>query len=270
MNISLQHNPLEFENFLFKSINLELYKFKYLYNYIRAVKENYNVLYNSSLINFSENGWILILHGDILLIYGENWSAKQLEEIKASFVLNEFKNYTIAGDAELLNQLLQLYQIPRIIQKERIFYRSRLVQDFTFDGLIIELGNQNDLVELAQMLQQYYHEEYKGMNDKSINEMISRVEILLERKSIFVLKRHDNSILSLCTINNPDIGILFTHMNERKKGYGKSLLSYCSKLLLNSNQEVYLMTDKNELPSNLTCKKVGYEPIFFYQQILIN
>lgn len=270
MNISPQNNRLEFERFLFERNNLDLFKFKFLDSYIRAVNENEKVVYSDSLLNVSKSGWILILHGDILLIYGENWSSDQLMEIKTSFDLNKFKNYTVTGDSELINQLLHLYQIPKTIQKERIFYKSSVIQKLISDELSIELGNQTDLMELAQMLKQYYREEYKGLNDKTIEEMASRVEQMILSKTIFVLRNQKNSILSFCTIINPDIGILFTQPNERNKGYGKTILSYCSNLLLKKNTEIYLMTDKNEISSNSTCKKLGFEPFYNYQQITIN
>ena len=85
-----------------------------------------------------------------------------------------------------------------------------------------------------------------------------------------MLRNQNNETLSFCTIINPDIGILFTSPTHRNNGFGKILLSYCSQLLLNYNDEIYLMTDKNKVSSNSACQRVGFEPFFNYQQLLIN
>lgn len=48
------------------------------------------------------------------------------------------------------------------------------------------------------------------------------------------------------------------------------LLSYCSKLLLEDNDEIYLMTDRDVISSNKTCKSVGFNPFFDFTYIRIN
>ena len=71
-------------------------------------------------------------------------------------------------------------------------------------------------------------------------------------EEIYVLKDSNGEITSFCTLINPDIGIIFTKKQYRRQGKGKKLLSFCSNLLLEENDEIYLMTDSNVLSSNKT------------------
>ncbi len=132
------------------------------------------------------------------------------------------------------------------------------------------LGIFKELNELAVMLQEYYHEEYNGINDKTIEEMQHRIFQVIHTKKIYVLLDTNEKLLSFCTIINPDIGILFTKRQYRNKGYGKIILSYCSNFLQQKNGMVYLMTDIDKLESNIVCEAVGFKPYYKYVVALIN
>jgi hypothetical protein len=79
MNITPKNNIEQFNQFLFNEIDLSLYKYKFLNDYVQKAKNGLAPLYELSIINKIANGWILILHGDILLIYGENWKENQIQ-----------------------------------------------------------------------------------------------------------------------------------------------------------------------------------------------
>ena len=271
MNITPKKNPKEFEQFLFREIDLDLFEYKFLNDYVQGVMSGEKKLYDLSLINSTKESWILILHSEVLLIYGNNWNVSQFKEIKEIFDLNSFTNFTITGTSDLIYALMESYGITNYsIEKERTFYKTKTIQEFKDNKLKIENANIKDLGELAIMLQEYYHEEYNGKNDKSIDDMRQRIFQLIYSNTIYVLKDLNNKLLSFCTIINPDIGILFTKKEYRKLGYGKFILSFCSKLLLQINSDVYLMTDKEEVVSNITCQKVGYKPYYNFSFILIN
>lgn len=254
-----------------EKVGIDLFKHKFLKDYLVAVRNGDKILYDASLINTSEKGWILILHGESLMIYGHNWSSEQFLEIKEIFALNSYTNYLITGNSELIYELINFYNVDsHEIELERIFYKTKEIKEFNTKDLNIELGDMIDSTELATMLQQYYHEEYKGLNDKPFNLMSRNIFHLIQTNNIYVLKNSNDKICSFCTIINPDIGILFTKKEYRKKGYGKILLSYCSKILLKSNNEVYLMTVKKEKPSNMVVKGVGYDAFYNYTYTRIN
>lgn len=263
MNLTPQNNPKEFEKFLFQKINLEFYHYKFLFDYIQDALAGEKKLYDKSVINVSDQGWILILHGEILFIYGENWNTDQFSEISEIIDFNHFKNFLIMGDSQLTKSLLSFYKIDNVeIIKERLFYRTKVINDTISNNFEIKPGNIANVEELAKMLQDYYHEEYKGENDKSIEDMQMRILQVISTGKIFVLKTKHNQILGFCTIIDPDIGILFTKFQFRNQGNGKRLLAHSSKLLLQKNEEVYVMTDKNEIASNKTCISIGFVQYF--------
>lgn len=271
MNITPKDNADEFNKFLFEKVDIYLYKYKILKDYIEKAKNGEVEFYNFSVINIFEESWILIIHSDVLLVYGENWEVSQFEEIKKVIDLRVFKNYLIMGDSELIYALISFFDIQNFsIQKERIYYVSKKIVECKNNQHNIDNGSIDELDELAVMLQQYYHEEYKGLNDKTMIEMKQKIFQVLLTRSIYVLRDQNNKILSFCTIIDPDVGILFTKSEYRKTGYGKLLLSFCSNLLLKKNSEVFVMTDKDEIASNKTCLSVGFNPYFNYSMIEIN
>lgn len=271
MNLTPQNNPTEFEKFLFQVIDIKLFQNKFLLDYLEDAIAGKKDLYDKSVINTTDNGWILILHGEVLLIYGENWCSDQFNEISKIIDLNQFTNFSIIGNSELISSLLDFYKIKDVdIYKERILYRTQDIKNLDNFNLEILPANFANLEELAVMLQQYYHEEYKGKNDKSIDDMRIRVLQVIKTGKIFILKNIHGQILSFCTIIDPDIGILFTKSEFRNQGYGKKILAHCSKLLLQKNKEVFVMTDKNEIASNKTCISVGFVQYFNNSFVQIN
>ncbi|MEP0266877.1 hypothetical protein [Dokdonia sp.] len=271
MNITPKDNNIEFNRFLSERLGLELYEDKFLRDYIKKAQSGALNLYDASLINVSDESWILILHGEVLLVYGKNWKKEQFSEIKEIFELNSYTNYSLAGNSELINDLIDFFKVDNhTIEKERIFYRTNKISDFDSKKNTICIAQMSDANELSEMLQKYYHEEYNGQNDKSIDEMFRRICGLIQTNSMYVLKNSSDEICSFCTIINPDIGILFTKSKFRGKGYGKIIISFCSKLLLEENDEVFVMTDKAKMVSNIVCEKAGFKPYFNYTSTEIN
>lgn len=271
MNITPKNNRDLFNQFLFNEIDLELYKHKFLNDYVQKAKTGSAPLYDLSVINKTPNDWILILHGDILLIYGDNWHENQFEEIKEVFDLNKYTNFSLCGDNKLIEKLIEFYKPKNFeIEKRRTYYITNEIINFQAESLKIKNASLDNLNELSIMLQEYYHEEYNGLNDKTIEEMQRRITLVINARKIFVLFDEEENILSFCTINDPDIGIMFTKREYRCKGYGKIILSYCSGLLQRKNETVYVMTDRDQIGSNVVCKAVGFKPYYDYTMTKIN
>ncbi|BDS10979.1 GNAT family N-acetyltransferase [Aureispira anguillae] len=266
MNILVKENKEKFNDFLYEKIDLRQFQYKYLRSYLQNKN---NKLYDSSLININEDSWILILDGDYLLVYGENWSREQFLEIKELIDWKSSNNFQVAGNSELIFDLIDFWGISNYkIEKERIFYKSNNINKYSSKNIHKAKFAEQD--ELANMLKLYYHEEYKGKYDKPINECRKDIFKWIKDGKIYALKNSTGKILSFCTVLNPDIGILFTKQKYRNQGNGKILLSYCANILLRKNNEIYIMTDKNEKASNIVCEKIGFNPFYNYSQLGIN
>lgn len=271
MNLNPIDNQKEFDEFISSLLDDNLYQHKMLIDYINRAFQGTKSLYETSVLNISGDGWILILHGEYLIIYGQKWKKKQLEEINDLIDFKRFKNFGAFGDSELINELINLSKVDNYeLGKERIYYKTSKINIFELNDLKIELGKKSDSTELSKMLFYYYQEEYNGLNDKTIEETNERIDSLISSGSIYVLKNAENVILSFCTVINPDIGILFTKKEFRGKGYGKTILSYCSSLLKQYTSEVYLMTDKEKIESNKVSIAVGFVPFFKYKMVSLN
>jgi hypothetical protein len=205
------------------------------------------------------------------LVYGDNWTGNQILEISDIFYLNKFTNYSLAGDSTLISKLLEFYKPKnQEIEKRRILYKTDNIIKFNTHDLKIRRGSFDQLNELAKMLQDYYREEYNGLNDKTIDDMEQRITKVIQTQKIYVLLDVNETILSFCTIIDPDIGIMFTKAEHRNKGYGKIILSHCSTLLQQKNPIVYVMTDSDKPESNIVCEKVGFRPYYYYLMTKIN
>ena len=269
MNIPISQD--KFQDFLIELCKSDDFRYKFLRHEVTQALQGKTFFYDKSILNIQGDSWILIIHSSALLIYGENWNNEQFIELEKVFDLTKFSNYLLVGESLLINALLEYYNIENYqLEMQRLFYRAKAINIFTDNNLEIYAPTENDVEILAKMLQQYYHEEYEGENDKGIEEMSKRVNTCISEKTIYLLKNEKNDILSFCTIINPDIGILFTNGKFRNKGYGKIILSHCADLLLKRNNEIYLMTVKSNAESNSVCYKVGFKPYFEYSYVRIN
>jgi hypothetical protein len=48
------------------------------------------------------------------------------------------------------------------------------------------------------------------------------------------------------------------------------MMSFCSKILVEENGEVFVTTDKKKVASNIVCEKIGFEPFFNFTYTEIN
>jgi len=201
MNISPKNNPIEFNQFLFELVNLDLFKYKFLNIYISSVQKGDKVIYDDSVLNLQEKGWILILHGEQLFVYGENWTEKQFLEIASDFDFNKKRNYLVSGDSELIYSLISFNKLSNHrTEKERIFYRATQIMKTPLQGESISLGKLNELKELAEMLHEYPKEEYNGQSNKTIEETTRRIQNLIVSEEIYVLKNSNGEIASVISI----------------------------------------------------------------------
>lgn len=261
------HN--NFVNFLEKNISREDFRFKYLIKILDAIySQNIEANCNSFVLE-EKDTWILFIEtSNQIFLYGDHYLDEHISQFVSIINLNEYKNYDIMGTFDLVYLILSLSYIENYkIIKDRLFYCLSNYEP-TDSKLDIKLANENDVEELATMFQDYYSEEYEGTRNKSRDFLIPQISSLINNKSIYVFKTND-TIASFCTIQDPDIGILFTKNQFRNNGIGHSLLEYCTKILYNKNKIVYLLTDMHNGASNCVCQKIGFEILYQHTNVLL-
>jgi len=277
MNYIAGNNPSFFRDFIDQNIaDKSLYQYNFLQNQLESVLDGHEQIYSDSLVNVNPDDgskWIIIVNTDRLVsVYGSNWDESQVDEILTAFDFTAKEHSLISGTSRLVLELLDKAKLKDCeIGKRRFFYRSSSIKKINYQVYNIEIPGFEKVSELAKMLQLYYHEEYKGANDKSIEDMYMRINELILSNQIFVIKETENgNIISFCSIKDSSPGILFTKPQYRNRGYGQILLSYCSNLLLAEKEYIYLMTDADIIESNVLCEKIGFENFYEFISIDIN
>jgi len=252
----------DFSDFIIENIERHDYRYKYLINVLDAIYGHEIQANVNSFINEDEDGWIIFIEIEAqLFVYGLNFSDIQVSHFVETINLKEYKNFEIMGTMELVYKILNLSEIENYkLIKDRCFYQltnydSAPIQDN------IELANFDDIDELIQMFQNYYIEEYNGERNKTADFLTPMINRYIHNESLFVIKNAE-TITTFCSVSNPDIGIIFTKEEYRGQGLGHRLLEYCSNLLFEENEVVYLMTDMHNPSSNKITQKIGYELIY--------
>lgn len=246
------------------------FEYKFLYKNLLEILNGNQPIKSLILNEINHEKWILVIHTNDLLIYGENWTSDQVKEISEAIPFKNFKNYHFSGGKKLIEDLLIFNNIHGYETfKSRFFYRCKNLNQFENKIAQIDYGTIEDVPELALMLKNYYTEEYKGRNEEEIVEMTAQILEYIENNSIYVLKKED-IVIAFQTINTIDIGILFIKEKYRNQGYGKFLLGISTEKMIINNSIAYLMTDSANIPSNKIVCDLGYEKFYDYFDLIVN
>lgn len=198
-------------------------------------------------------------------------------------LINERINFSIfnqdgfhfAGNTELIDSLSELNQSFSLEKfKERYFYAANKIN---FESEFVDKTNlvvEDDIVEVAKLYQQYYVEEYNGANNKEFEEVKTNIKSLISRNLMFKLEIEDE-IIGFCTKMSflseyPNmIGTIFIKDSHRNKKYAQYLLSKISNDMLTNNQEIYLLTTKENIASNKMVENVGFSKVYEHSDRII-
>lgn len=268
--IKIQLQELDdFQDFLEENINRNDYKYKYLVNAL-----DYIFIYKkipispSSFIIKNNHNWVLFIETPGNLFIYENEADEILRHnIIEEINLRTHKQKEIMGSNDLTYYLIENQDIKYDLIKDRIFYKtSELI--LICDSHEYDFAIQKDLDQLITLFQDYYADEYDGKRNKTEEQLEEGVSNQIFKNEILV-KRVDNQIVAFCSMNNPDIGIMFTKNDYRGNGYAKQLLLQASITLLETNDEIYVMTDLHNIPSNKICNDIGFVEIYRHTNLLL-
>lgn len=231
---------------------------------------NGSVNYYDAWIYKNENTWIcgLWIDGNYYL-YGKNWEKSDVKKIVDNIDFSIFqKGFHFVGDYKLVNEIFNINKIDTKDFKNRYFYQLKSKNDLIIDYKHqIEIPKESDIPELAEMYQQYFKEEYKGTNNKTLNEMETSIIKMIEDGKIYINKI-ETEVSGFCSTmlmfsNSPVylIGTLYVKKKFRNKNIAKSLLSVTTEKLLEKAKTCYLMTEMENEPSNKVVEKIGFKNI---------
>lgn len=261
MIITIKKNE-SFLNFLSEKKIEGDYRYKYLNILLSGIFSRKFKVDERSYVHQANGGWIVHVRTDgQLFFYGENYTDIHISHFVRTNNIKEFLGFEIMGTRELAHAILQRFGVDDFtVIMDRYFYQlTDYKTEPSQEG--IEAAATVDLGELVTMHQFYYQEEYKGERNKTAEYLSPGIAHSIAEGSMFILKR-DGITISFCSLNDPDIGIIFTKEAYRGQGFGRRLLEYCSSLLFKKNGVAYLMTDMHNSASNFICQKIGYKVIY--------
>ncbi|WP_182250255.1 GNAT family N-acetyltransferase [Cellulophaga baltica] len=177
------------------------------------------------------------------------------------------EGFEFFGTNSFINELFKFDGYKLNVIKNRILYKIDKNDYTEFDNnATIEKPLVDNTIEITHLYQEYYVEEYSGKVVKEFNDTKEKVIDLIKGNSILVIKV-DGIIVGFCTImfKGTDlqmIGTIFIDLEKRNRKLGKSLASYVTKDLLTSSNSVFLMTTKENIPSNKMFESIGYNKIY--------
>lgn len=256
-------------NFVEEIQNLNHFRTLDFYYIIDASERVMSGIYHhyDAWIYKSEDSWCvgLWISGNYLF-NSKNLSDSDLHLINERINFSVFNKdgFHFAGNSSLIDSLAELndrFSLEKF--KERYFYVANKINFENDIDAKISFVIEDDIEEIAILYQQYYVEEYNNTKNKSVAEVISIINSLVPRYLIYKLKI-ENEIIGFCTkmsflSASPNmIGTIFIKDSHRNKKYAKYLLSNISNDLLTTNQEIYLMTTKENVASNKMVENIGY------------
>jgi hypothetical protein len=267
---------IEFVSKIKSLVGEQFFEHYYLINAINEVLEGNIISYEAYYLFNDNNSWIIgIRINGNYLIYGKNWDENLIEQTISKINFPMFQtNYHFSGTNSLVTEILKSSNRKLEIFKDRIFYSSSKLNLFdeqeSFEKLLCD---KNDIEELAEMVCEYFEDEYNGKNNKDFDAVLLQVEKQIENNTLWNLK-HNGKIKSICSIiqtsnGTPIIGSFFTKRNERNLGYGTALIRTVTNNLLKITNEVWLISDKESIVSNKVFNNIGYKPIYETTDVLI-
>lgn len=249
--------------------NLNQYQAFDFYNIIEAygrVMAGYSNNFDAWIYKTDESWCVGFWINGNYLFHSRNLDTYDLKLINERINFSTFKidGFHFAGNTSLIDSLSELNKSFSLEKfKERYFYVADKINFESKLDVKISLVTEYDTEDVAKLYQQYYIEEYNGVNNKTIEKVLSNINSLMSRELIYKLEIK-NEVIGFCSkmsflSETPNmIGTIFIKEACRNKKYAQYLLSNISKELLNTNQEIYLMTTKDNISSNKMVENIGF------------
>lgn len=250
-------------------VNDEFFNHYYLINIIGEVFNRRAQFDEAFIFKTSADSWIIgfSAFGNFLL-YGKNWKDEQVDFVIKKIKQSDLKNgFHLAGTFALLQELKSKILLKTEIFKERIFYScSDLVSLKNKSNAKVGIREMKYHKEITRMVCDYFEHEYKGQNPKEYSQMLPQTLNQIRNGTIWQITTSEG-LVGFCSIIETSVGLpilgsFFIRETQRNQGLGKMLLEEVTQNLLNDFEEVWLMSDKSDIPSNKIFVKLGFKPVY--------
>lgn len=250
----------------------------YLIHTFFSITKNGANFYDAWIFNELKS-WAVGLRVDgMYLIYANDESDVIISQIHKRITdeVEYLSGFHFTGTKVILDKLFEKANFNYEIYKERCFYTlTEKRENFKTDiqNFIVRKSTINDLSTIAKMNSSFNTEEWNGKNNRSAEEFEPVIRENINEGKFFIIE-DNNEIVGFCSTMNylsktiDMIGTIYIDTNHRNKKLGTILLSFVVDILLIEANEIYLMTDKQSLPSNKMVQNIGFEKNYEYSDLI--
>jgi RimJ/RimL family protein N-acetyltransferase len=256
--------------------NLNIYYLIHAYFSVNRGGENF---YDAWI--FEElNSWAIGVRIDgMYLIYGNSCDDLIISKIHERINNNEVEylsGFHFCGTKVILDKLFIKANFNFEVYKERYYYtltKKNFIPINSVQNILIRKSVISDLQVIAKMNSDFNTEEWNGKNNRSVEDFEALIRENV-RSGKFFLVEFNNEVVGFCSVMNflskvdNMIGTVYICDNYRNKNLGTHLLSSVLKNQLDHAEEIYLMTDRQNLPSNKMVENLGFEKNYEYSDLI--
>lgn len=205
---------------------------------------------------------VVLFIQNICLIYGNLTTKVSIELLSKELYFEKFKNYTFAGNRNIIHQLLDFNKSDYEEIKYLCTYKCIDTNEISIDGNTITKAKIENFEEVKNIHTEFSNEFYAGFhNVPEISD--ENLKNDLNSGHFFVIK-NETEIMSIACYRKefefPELNFVFTKNEYRGHGYAKNLTYYITNYLLeNKNEFVMLYTKGDNLNARKCFEDVGYK-----------
>lgn len=206
------------------------------------------------------------------IIAGTGHTTEELQLIADYYRANDTNMQGVVGETSVSEEFAKLYHSGDVIRKVMITHELTEIKTLTHSGGSFEEARMDD-IELLTDWYAAFNDEVHSRPRLTREETKKNLSFRIEGGNVF-LWRDGGELVSIAatvrkTTNAAILGIVYTPPELRGKGYASTLVGELTKNLLSSGfTKCGLFTEANNPISNGIYRKIGYEPIGRYTDIM--
>lgn len=209
------------------------------------------------------------------IVAGSGYGEEELRLLADYYRTNVNNNYTIlgvVGETSIAEAFAKMYHSGEVIRKVMITHELTGIKTLTRSSGSFETASMDD-IELLTDWYVAFNDEVHSRPRLSREETKKNLTVRVEAGNVF-LWRDDGKLVSIAAIvrktpNSAIIGIVYTPPELRGKGYASSVVSKLTEhILSNGFTKCGLFTEADNPISNSIYRKIGYEPIGEYMDVI--
>jgi predicted GNAT family acetyltransferase len=206
------------------------------------------------------------------IIAGTDYTSEELQLIADYYRANDNNMQGVVGQTSITEEFAKIYHSGDVIRKVMITHELTSIKTLTHSSGNFEEATMDD-IELLTDWYQAFNDEVHSRPQLTREETKKNLTVRIKERNVF-LWRDGGELVSIAatvrkTTNAAILGIVYTPPELRGKGYASTIVGELTQRLLSSGfTKCGLFTESGNPISNSIYRKIGYEPIGGYSDIM--